>query len=292
MFIAKIGYPLWLFPSNDAAMLFDGLNDSASTFNYVELPSAKGFLENLENNSKTREQYMAFLVDHAGFFSQPKKQETFTLRSLISSEDFKEEFKVYRKEAVDVTVKPPNLALLTPTLQETAISSMLSEMGKLQMRLRDSAEKFPECLREINKITGQFMTEIDYAAEAAVDEVNAKIKAQEELVNPKVAKLNSDYKRQIAQVTKSFDEELENLNKLKTKTLKFIENNEAEIREYNRDAKAQAKKNHMVYAKGWKEKSRTAKKELDGLKKELNRTREKHEKLGETKNRKNLQVAS
>ena len=27
LFIAKMGYPLWLFPSNETAYIFDGLND-------------------------------------------------------------------------------------------------------------------------------------------------------------------------------------------------------------------------------------------------------------------------
>ena len=86
------------------------------------------------------------------------------------------------------------------------------------------------------------MTELDYAAEAVRDEANAKIKAQEEFVNPQIAKLNSEYKRQIADVTRSFDEELENLEKLKLKTQKFIQSDEEKIKLYEREAKNQALK--------------------------------------------------
>ena len=105
-------------------------------------------------------------------------------------------------------------------------------MGKLQSFLREDAERLSECLRLVNKTTSQYITELDYAAEAVRDEANAKIKAQEEFVNPQIAKLNSEYKQQIANVTRSFDEELENLEKLKAKTIKFIEDNEEKIKLY------------------------------------------------------------
>ena len=72
--------------------------------------------------------------------------------------------------------------------------------------------------KNINKTTSQYITELDYAAEAIRDEANAKIKAQEEFVNPQISKLNSEYKRQIADLTRSFDEEIESLEKLKAKT--------------------------------------------------------------------------
>jgi hypothetical protein len=115
------------------------------------------------------------------------------------------------------------------------------------------------------------MTELDYAAEAVRDEANAKIKAQEEFVNPQIAKLNSEYKRRIADVTRSVDDDLERLEKLKLKTQKFIQSDEEKIKLYQREAENQALKEHRIYEKGWREKSSQAKKELNGLKKELKR---------------------
>jgi hypothetical protein len=271
LFIAKTGYPVWLFPKSETTYIFDGLNNSSYTVPYVELPTAKAFIESLERNSKTRENYMTFLIDHNSYFQQSKKEKGFSLRGLIADLDFKKEFSVYRKEAMEVTGQLANLALLFPTLEETTISSILAEMDKLQSFLKEDAERLPECLKLVNKATSQYITELDYAAEAVKDEAKAKIRAQEELVNPQVAKLNSEYKRRIADLTRSFDEELESLEKLKVKTKKFMENDEEKIRLYQREAKAQASKNHLIYEKGWKEKSSQTKKEVDGLKKELKR---------------------
>ena len=87
-------------------------------------------------------------------------------------------------------------------------------------------------------------------------------------------------------MTRSFDEELESLEKLKAKTIKFIEGNEEKIKLYNREAKTQAQKNHLIYEKTWKEKSRQTKKELDGLKKELKRIENSIKNLNKQKTKK------
>ena len=86
-------------------------------------------MESLEKNSKTNEDYMAFLSDHGNYFQQTKKEKEFILRGLIADADFKKEFSVYRKEAVEVTGQPAKLAPLAPTLEEATISSMLTEIG-------------------------------------------------------------------------------------------------------------------------------------------------------------------
>ncbi len=286
LFITKIGYPLWLFPNNETAYIFDGLDDSRLSVLYFEVPPAKPFTESLEKNSKTHEDYMAFLSDHDNYFQQTKKEKEFILRGLIAGVEFKKEFSVYRKEAIEVTGQPAKLPPLAPTLEEATISSMLTEMSKLQSLLREDAQRLSECLRLINKTTSQFITELDYAAEAVRDEANAKIKAQEEFVNPQIAKLHSEYKRQITDLTKSFDEEIERLEKLKAKTIKFIDDNEEKIRRYNREAKAQAQKNHLIYEKSWKEKSSQTKKEIDGLKKELKRIENSIKNLNKQKTKK------
>jgi hypothetical protein len=271
LFLSKIGYPLWLYPTGEAAYLFDGLNGSAFTMSYFELPAAKGFMDSLEDNSKTREGFMTFLSDHNNYFTQPKREKELSLSNLIVDVEFLKELDVYRKEAVELAGQPENLSLLPPRLDEAAIASMLTEIGNLQATVRMDTETFQECLRLLNKTTGQFITELDYAAEAVKDEANAKIKAQEEVINPKIAALNSQYKRRIADLTSSFDQELENLGKQRAKTQSSIESGEVKIRLYQREAEAQASKNHSIYEKRWREKSAQAKKELDGLKKDLKR---------------------
>lgn len=266
--LSKAGYPVWLFPKNDTAFVFDGFGDSNYSVPYIEVPSAKVFIESLEANSRPRENYTAFLSDHSNYFQQPMKEKQFVFRGLIEDVDFKSEFNVYRKEGAEVTAQT-TVALISPILQENAISSMIAEFDKLQSDLREDAERLPECTRLVIKTTRQYTTELDYEAVAVKEEADAKIRAQEELVNPKISKLNKEYTRKIKDVTESFDKELENLQKLKAKTLKFINSNEGKIKLYQREAKTQATSKHIIYEKRWKEKIKQTQRELNSLKKEL-----------------------
>ena len=175
---------------------------------------------------------------------------------------------------------------LTPDLQDTTIFSMLNEMNKLQSTLQEDFERFPECLRRLNKTTNQYVTELSYAAEAVKDEANAKIKAQEELINPQIIQLNSEYKRQIANVSRGFEEEIEKLEKLNAKKLKFMDSEEKKLAQYELEAKNQALQNHLIYEKRWKAKSQEAKKELSGLKKEHKRIENNIKNLINEKNQK------
>ena len=280
--LSKIGYPLWLFPKNDSTFVFDGLGDSNYNVPYAEVPSAKAFMESLEANSRPREKYTAFLSDHSNYFQQSIKEKQFKLRGLIADQDFKNEFDIYRKEATEAPAQASG-ALFSPIIEETAISSMLTELDKLKTFLREDAEKLQECTRQVNTATSQYITELDYEAEAVKEEADAKIRAQEELVNPKIAKLTKDYKTKIKDLTERFDQEIESLQKIKTKTQKSIENNEGKIRLYQREAKAQAEKQHAIYEKKWKEKIKQTKKEQNPLKKELKNLENNIKKLSKQK---------
>ena len=282
VFLSKVGYPLWLFPKNDLIFVFDGFGDSDCRVSYAEVPSAKVFFESLEANLRPREKYMAFLSDHSSYFQQPLKERQFVFRGLICGLDFKNEFSIYRKEATNATTQA-DLALLSPTLQENAISSMIAEFDKVQSDVRAEAEKLSECTRLVNKTTDQYITELDYEAAAVREESDAKIRAQEELVNPKIAKLTKEYKQKIKSLTESFDKELYELQKLKVKTQKFIQTNEEKIKLYQREAKAQAAQKHQIYEKRWKEKIKQTQKELNGLKKELKNIEGNAKKIGKQK---------
>ena len=127
VFLAKIGYPLWLLPNGETAYIFDDLKNTKYVMTYFELPSTKAFTDGLETNSKTIENFMTFLSDHSNYFLQPKKEKELSVDNLIVDSDFKREFAIYRREAVEVTAQTTN-ALLPPVQQETAVSSILTEI--------------------------------------------------------------------------------------------------------------------------------------------------------------------
>lgn len=266
VFIAKFCYPLWLFPKNNRALMFDGLNCSTHSIAYLESPSASVFFESLKANQRTRENYLAFLIEHNNYFHQPPEEKRFTFQGLIADPLFQKEFSIYRKEAVELTIPT---ALLLPLLDESTISTTLIALDKLQVYLKDDAEKLLECLRFLTKTTSQYITEIQYEAAAAKEEADAKIKAQEEFINPQIAKLTKMHQHKIKCANDGFDKELKMLENLKFKTQRFIENGEAKVRRCELEAKAQGKKGHKNFERRWKEKVRLKEKELSGLRKEL-----------------------
>jgi hypothetical protein len=267
VFLSQVGYPLWVLSKNNSNYVFDGFTDSAVSFSYLEFPSAKLFLEALEANSVPRERYVAFLSDFNNYFMRSTKEKKFMFSSLISNLDFKRDFNVYCREAVEEI--PENFSLLSPTVDESSISALISEFETLKSYFLTDAETLNECKRRVNKATLQYVEEIDFDAEAAAEETNAKIRAQEEIVTPKIANLTKMYKHKITSLTESYDKELESLLKLKAKTVKYIQTNEGKIKLYQREVKAQLAKKHKIYEKQWKEKIKYTQKELNSLKKEL-----------------------
>jgi hypothetical protein len=266
-FLAKIGYPLWAYAKNNQVFLVDGFGKPKATASYIEIPTAKAFIDAFEANSRPRENYEVFLADHANYFQLNVKEKEFTFEGLIAEQEFRQEFEVYRKQAAEDSRK--NWGLLLPCLNETTISDQVSELDKLKTALREDAQRLPECLRLVNKTTSQYVTEIDYESAASNEEANAKIKAQEQIVNPQIAQLNKDYTRKIKAAQEDFDRELESLQKLKTKTMQSIRRNQEETKKYIHETKVHANKGHKIYEKRWKQKIRKAQKELSALEKEI-----------------------
>ncbi|HSV48746.1 MAG TPA: hypothetical protein VLH35_00395, partial [Candidatus Acidoferrales bacterium] len=267
IFIAKVGYPLWVYSkNNNSALVFDGLDLHSHSVSYAEAPSANTFLANLQTYQQPRDAYAAFLCDHNTYFQQPPNSKQFTFRGLIEDTEFRDYFNIYRKEATELTEPAP---LLAPILEEPVISAKFKELDSLLAALAADDAKLNEALKLMKKTTSQYLTEIEFDAAATKDEMDAKIKATQEFIIPEVARLTKEFNRKIKDLSSRFDEGIEDLQKQKNKTAKSIASVEADIREYERNAKAAGKKGHEVYEKRWKEKVKAAEKDLSGLKKEL-----------------------
>ncbi len=279
MFLAKAGYPLWLYPRNSSILVFDGLGDSVLTIAYSDTASSKAFMEKLAE-ARTKDDYLAFLLHYTDYFGKPLKEKQFVLKGLISTESFQNEFGIYHKEG---TIEAANIALLPPALSETAISVMIAEFDKVHSELNTESKKLSEFIKQLNKTTSQYLIEIDYTASAAKEEIEAKILAEQELIKPQIAKLTKSYIKKIRDTSKNFEKQLKSLQQLKKKKAKSAKNVEAKIKLYQRNAKAQAKKRHAIYEKRWKEKSKQSEKKLEGLKKELDRIEDSIADIGKRK---------
>ena len=264
-FIAKLGYPLWFYPQTPIKVIFDGLNSISHTIPIMQPLSAATFLDKLELNQRPREKYIGFLVEYGGYFQQPTKEASIMVPGLIVDEEFKDEIDCYYKQASRVT---SDENLIAPLISQKDIALNLELLEKTYSQFREEKEKLAQCIKQLQKMVSQHLTELEYEAAAVKEEIEAKIKAQQEFINPKIAKLDSEYKQKTKKIEDKYNSEIEKLEKQKTKNEKTIASNEGKIRTYEVKAKTQSKKGHKIYEKRWKQKLKDTQKEQSKLKKE------------------------
>ena len=272
VFIAKMGYPLWLFPWSETTLIFDGLNRSDYTLPYAVIPDVKPFMENLKRGSKTFETHMAFLADHINYFQAPVTEKGFLIKGIMREPEFLREFDSYRREAIAIEEQPINVALLSPTIDESTISFISQELEKLHFSFKEDLDRLHRCMKFITKATQHYINELRSKANAVKEEFEVKIRAQEEIVAPKVARVKEDYDNQIIESAKTFDRQRQPVQKEKVKLEKSREQALAKIEHYKLEAKTHAERDDSVGEQKWKEKSGETKKELSEIEDELKKT--------------------
>jgi hypothetical protein len=287
VFIAKIGYPLWLFPWYETALIFDGLNRSKYTLPYAVVPDAKAFMENLKRSSKTRETHQAFLADHINYFQTPVTEKSVPINGLVREPEFLSEFDSYRREATAIEVQPTNVALLSPTIEKSTIASALQELERLSSSFKKDVESLNQCMKFINEATQHYIKTLRSKAKAIKEEVVVKINAQEELINPKVDSLKEHYDHQLIESTKSFDKQRLPLQKTKVKLEKSKEQALEKIERYKLEAKTCAEKDNYVGEDKWKDKANETKKDLSEIEDQLKDT---EKALKDLEERKSLEI--
>jgi len=287
VFIAKIGYPLWLFPWSETALIFDGLNRAKYTLPYAVVPDAKAFMENLKRCSKTRETHLAFLADHINYFQAPVTEKSVIINGLIREPEFLSEFDSYRGEAMAIEGQPTNVALISPTIEKSTIVSILQELERLHSSFKKDVEGLSQCMKFINEATQHYIKVLRSKAKAVKEEFDVKINAQEELVNPKVDRLKEHYDHQLIESTKSFDRQRLPVQKTKMKLEKSREQALAKIERYKLEAKTCTERDDSVGEDKWKEKGSETKKELSEIENQLKDT---EKALKDLEERKSLEI--
>jgi len=272
VFIAKIGYPLWLFPWLETTLIFDGFNRSNFTLPYAVIPDVKAFMDNLKRCSKTRETHLAFLSDHINYFQAPVTEKSVLINGLIRDPEFLSEFDSYQGQAVAIEDQSSSVALLSSTVEELTIASELQELETLYSSFKKGAEGLYQCMKFINKVTRHYIKVLRSKVKAVKTEIAVKINAQEELVASKVNRLKEHYDQQIIESAKAFERRRLPVQKKKVKLEKSREQALKKIERYKLEAKTCAERDNYVGEQKWKEKSSETKKALseieDQLKKE------------------------
>jgi hypothetical protein len=282
VYIAKVGYPLWLIVRGSSTYVFDGLNKSSFVWNFYEASQTEFVLEDFEANFRIREQYLKFLGSYQKSFRQSITKKELPCNGLIANSDFLEDLNGYRKEATE-TWSQPNLGLLAPVLKETDAVAVVSQIETLQFAFREKTEKLKGLTGLISKTSKGYVEGLHFESDAVTDEAEAKIKAQKEIINPKIEKLTYEYKKKIDRLEKSIEKEQVPLAKQNSHLAKSIKETETDIEHYNRQAKTQSNKGNKRSEESLKKKIKKAKKELDELKKQQKKTEKHLKRLAEQK---------
>ena len=283
LFITKIGYPLWVFPWSETALIFDGLNRSKYTLSYAVVPDAKDFIENLKRGAKTHETHMAFLSDHINYFQTQVTENKVEITGLITDSEFLSEFDSYRHEAKAIEVRPPDSGLISPIIDKSTISSILQELMRLHSSFKKDVEGLNQCIKFINEASQHYIKVLRSKAKAIKEEFDVKINAQEALIEPKVNRLKEQYDYKLIQSKKSFDKERLPIQKTKVKLEKSKERALEKIEKYKLEAKSCAERDNYVGEDKWKGKANETKKELSEIEDQLKNTEKELEDLEERK---------
>jgi myosin heavy subunit len=265
-YILKVGYPLWFIVRDNFTYVFDGLNRIQHNWVYCEAVQAEFKIEGFEGSFRIREEYIKFLVNYQKNFCQTQNNKELLCEGLITDQMLLEEMGRYRKEVKEVYNQTSGLLL--PVLEEKKITTTIDQIEELQLAFREKIEKLKQLLELISKTTKGYIEGFNFESKSIAEEAEAKIKAQKEIINPKIEKINSNYKKQAERLENSKNKEQQPLKKQKSRIEKSIKETEKNIERYSKQVKIQSQKGNKRSEDILKKKLKKEKQGLEELQKQ------------------------
>jgi len=287
VFLAKIGYPLWLIPWAEMNLLFDGLANTAHHLAYKTVPDVKAFRENMERSAKTLEAYADFLANNVNYFQPSGNKKEAVLNGLVTDPNMLNEFSMYLSEASQTENPSTETATLMPTVEESVISSEILELDNLKSAFREDTNALYTTLKLLNKTTNSFARLIRGKIKADREEFQEKITKEECIAKPKVNQIRDDYDEKITQLTKSFEKQALPLHQEKVKLEKLQEQLLGKTEHCKIEIKTAKNSKNTVSERKWKEKLDENKKELSETKK---RGKEAETRIKETEDQRQVEI--
>jgi hypothetical protein len=280
VYILKVGYPLLLIVKDNATYVFDGLNRTSYDWMHYETSQIENVLVDFESNFRIHELYSKFLGKYQNFHHTLNSKKL-TYEGLIADNTLLNELGSYRSEATEVY--DTQTSLISPVLKETEATKIVDQIETLQLDFREKIEKLKQLPEGIFKATKGYIEGFNFESKAIEEETEAKIKAQREVINPKIEKLTIEYKKQVEQLERSIDSEQDPLEKQKTRIKKTMKERETNIEHYSKQAKLQAQRGNKRSEDNLKIKIKREQQELDELQAQYKKIEKQFKKLTEQK---------
>jgi hypothetical protein len=290
-FIAKIGYPFWLYPLLDKVALFDGLNLSENVLAYSKIANVKHFLDGLRNSLKNRENFEYFLAEHGQYFAKKDPKANLKLQGLITKIGMLNEFDNYRKEATKATDQFAHIGLLSSPINQSKLLSATQEITHLHSSIEKEIKNLNGALEVLGKGSLQFHNELHDEIETVKQEFDLNIKTEEATVAPILEGIREEYDQKTASLARSFKADQVPLHAEKIKLTKSKNELANEIEQCCASAKRIVSGDENAKPR-WKERIKEAKDELSETEKRLKLNEKELKELEERRASEVLQLKS
>jgi len=286
-FIAEVCYPFWLVTLGEIGLLFDGLNVTSHTFTYYAIPDMQVFLDNVKRSSTTRQTYMAFLSDNLSYFQVSGNEKRKTIDGLITDPEFLHEFISYLSEAKPIKNSLSNTITVSPTLDESSITSIMEELQNLKSKLVRDASALYTSMKLLNAKTESFLKVIRNEIKKIEEDFSEEIKKCKASITEETEEIRKEYDGKVTEYSKEVEEELINLRREKIKLERTMRRLTREVEHCEAEIKTCAIDKDDVGESKWKEERNSFKKQLSETETEL---KELDKKIKEVEDDKKLEI--
>jgi archaellum component FlaC len=269
LFTAKFCYPMWLIPWNGKSLLLDGLSITTYKLHYDTLPDVNAFINAIKISAKTCEAYSAFLSDSLNFFKNFTGEEERVIDGLVADPECIQDFSVYLKKARAIRKPLVDRALLSPALDETAISSIVQDLSDLRATLKDDIKKLREAMKLLSTATKKHIKAIRERIKETQKEFDEKIKSLESSLTKKVSRIRKRYDQEITRRTKEIDRRLHRLHQKRVKLEKILESTTAKIERCEAEIRSCRLHKGESGELRWKEELKTCREKLSLLERNI-----------------------
>ena len=287
VFIAEVYYPFWLVTLDKTGLFFDGLSTTSQTLTYLTIPDTQVFVDDMKRSSKTRQAYMTFLSHNLNYFQAPGNEEKKIIDGLTSDPEFLHEFVPYLSEATPIKTPLSNVVMVSPTLDESSIASIMEELQGLKSKFVEEANALYTSMKLLSTKTENFVEAIRKEIKKTKESFSGKIEKCKASIKKEVNEIRKRYDDEVTEYSKEAEEKLFGLHQEKIKLEKTEEQIAKELEHCEAEIKTSTINKDDVGEHKWK-------KERSKLKKQLSQTetklKELDKKIKEVKDKKNLKI--
>lgn len=269
LFTAKFCYPMWLVPWRGRSLLFDGLSITTHKLRYSTLPDIKVFTTDIEVSAKTREAHSAFLSDRLNFFKNFIDEEEKVIEGLVADAALVQDFSIYLKEAKVIRKPLADVVLISPALDEQALSSTIQDLSNHRSTIEDDIENLCTVMKLLSNTTEKHIKTMRERIRQTKKEFDKKITDLKSSLKEKVSQIQRRCDKEITIRTKEMESNLHRLHQKRVKLEKTVQNMTARVDRYEAEIRSCRLNKDKTGELLWKEELERSEKKLSDLERSI-----------------------